>query len=124
MPLRVRAGQKRRRSCTKWLETKRKTAATNALKPLTPSLVSDKVPELSGTFKKPKVGDTGTEQPAQNTGKTLTTDGGDAESGAPRGKSAIVDRDLVRLIAAWSHLPAAVRRGIVAMIVATKQDEL
>lgn len=69
------------------------------------------------------MGDEGSEQPAQNTGETQKTGEGDAESGAQPTESATVDPDLLWLIAAWDDLPAAVRRGIAAMVEASKQDK-
>jgi hypothetical protein len=68
---------------------------------------------LSGMFlAKAAMTPTGSEHNSDSTGKTRFSQRGGAKTGAFS-----VDSDLEAVIAAWSRLPKAIRRAIVALVV-------
>jgi hypothetical protein len=52
----------------------------------------------------------------RNQSESLKTPGNTAISEAAAAPRAAVDSDLARVIAAWPGLPAAIKRGILAMV--------
>jgi hypothetical protein len=57
---------------------------------------------------------TGFEQPQENVGISLNSEGGAAKSGADSLHFALSDPDLAKLLDAWPKLPEAIRRAIIA----------
>jgi hypothetical protein len=68
------------------------------------------------------MGGAGIEPVRENPRKMPQIDPCGAESGARLSHLIISDPELARVVGAWSHLPAAVRRGIVAMVNAGWDD--
>ena len=58
----------------------------------------------------------GLELPQDFPDKTIVSDLGGAESGAPPAPTAISDPDLAIVVTAWPDLPEAIRAGIVTMV--------